>query len=63
MPIALIWSALFSVMERNFFGSDKASTISEKKIGELLILCFIENIQENSADQLFIILDPHYAFC
>lgn len=31
MPIALIWSALFSVIDKNFFGSDKASTISARK--------------------------------
>lgn len=31
IPIALIWSALFSVIDKNFFGSDKASTISIRK--------------------------------
>lgn len=31
IPIALIWSALFSVIDKNFFGSDKASTISVRK--------------------------------
>lgn len=31
IPIALIWSALFSVIDKNFFGSDKASTISVRR--------------------------------
>lgn len=29
MPNAFIWSALFSAMVKNFFGSDRASTIAE----------------------------------
>lgn len=29
IPNAFIWSALFSAMVKNFFGSDRASTIAE----------------------------------
>lgn len=31
IPRAFIWSALFSAMVRNFFGSDRASTIATKQ--------------------------------
>lgn len=31
MPMALIWSVLFSQMDKNFLGSDRASTIAETR--------------------------------
>lgn len=47
IPSAFIWSALFSAMVKNFFGSDRASTIAkgtERKyyLTSLMGLCFLK---------------------
>lgn len=39
MPMALIWSVRFSQMDKNFLGSDRASTIAETKRSHSVKTC------------------------